>query len=209
MNSNNFVAIIKYGGNTSSISHALNRIGVRSALVEDIHDPNLKLATHLILPGVGAAPRAMRILKNTGLYSFVADSINSNMPILGICLGMQLLFNSSNEGGVRTKGFGHFNGQISRLVPSLTHKVPNVGWRKIDIQKNSKLFNGLPNPFEFYFINAFGVIFDGQDFVTSITKHRDEVCASVESNKILGVQFHPELSGEHGLQLLSNFISEV
>jgi len=206
MSKDYFVAIIKYGGNTHSISQALGRIGVKSAVIQSPHDTKLNFATHIILPGVGAAPSAMRQLQVSGLNQFLVGAISSNIPILGICLGMQLLFESSSEGGVQTRGLGVFSGHISKLKTSSVHKVPNVGWRTLSMKNSTKMFDHVPEPYEFFFINAFGSVFEEQHFVTSVTQHSVSICASVELKRTLGVQFHPELSGENGLQFLSNFI---
>ena len=203
----NIIAIINHGtGNIKSISYAIHSLGEDMKIVNSAAD--LKGASHIIIPGVGHFGAAMKSLKNTHLDQAIHEHITNHTPILGICLGMQLLFESSEEGGCN--GFNLFPGGVVKKQPSNKSKfrIPNVGWVKIDPIEYSGLFVGIdPDDLIFYFANTYGVKYDVSEYATSIYNFEDHFIASVQKDNIYGTQFHPEKSGKVGLSLLKNFIN--
>lgn len=156
------------------------------------------------MPGVGSFSVAMNHIKRLNIDKYLIEAVLvKNKPILGICLGMQLMCKSSSEGGINM-GLGFINGTVQRLDES-NFKVPHIGFNQVSFNKNSKLFNDLNNLSDFYFVHSFKVISDNE-INQSICDYGGKFIASYEKDNIAGVQFHPELSQTHGLKLLSNFI---
>ncbi|MFT5336680.1 MAG: glutamine amidotransferase [Luteibaculaceae bacterium] len=187
------VGIIEYtGGNATSVKWALDAIGVPNILSSD---PDvLSQCDRLIFPGVGAAPSAKKGLEVNGLWSFVQTW---NKPFLGICLGMQLLFDGSDEGN--TTGLGVMQGKVEQL--SGPRKV-NMGWRKLE-NTEGPLFAGIPKEAMFYFVHQFANLKSVNQIGMSL--FGSPFSAAVQNKSFFGVQFHPEKSGKNGLQLLKNF----
>jgi glutamine amidotransferase len=198
------IVIIDYGmGNIKSIIGALKYLGVRKIIVSDKLS-DISSADKLILPGVGSFSVAMNHIKRLNIDKYLIEAVLvKNKPILGICLGMQLMCKSSSEGGINM-GLGFINGTVQRLDES-NFKVPHIGFNQVSFNKNSKLFNDLNNLSDFYFVHSFKVISDNE-INQSICDYGGKFIASYEKDNIAGVQFHPELSQTHGLKLLSNFI---
>lgn len=193
------IAIIDYKmGNLKSVKNALDSLGLESVITSD-KDVILK-ADKVILPGVGAFKDAMEIIKQEGLDEVIKEVVKSSKPLLGICLGFQLLFEKSYEFG-ECEGLGLLKGEIKHLDVPL--KVPHVGWNSLMIKPNSKLLKNL-NQNYVYFVHSYYLDSD-EDFVSSYTEYGVKLAVSVEKDNIYGCQFHPEKSGEIGLKILKNF----
>lgn len=193
------IAIADYGiGNLRSVQKAFNKLGYDAIITGD--KAVIESASHVVLPGVGAFADAINLLKTTGLDKVIIAEANKGKPILGICLGMQLLFESSSESGVH-EGLGLIKGKITRFDIDL--KVPQVGWNSVKVAKPSKILKNVDGEY-FYFVHSFCAA-DINDETCGITDYSVEFTSAVEKNNIFGVQFHPEKSGESGLKILKNF----
>lgn len=193
------IAIADYGiGNLRSVQKAFNKLGYDAIITGD--KAVIESASHVVLPGVGAFADAINLLKTTGLDKVIIAEANKGKPILGICLGMQLLFESSSESGVH-EGLGLIKGKITRFDIDL--KVPQVGWNSVKVAKSSKILKNVDGEY-FYFVHSFCAA-DINDETCGITDYSVEFTSAVEKNNIFGVQFHPEKSGESGLKILKNF----
>lgn len=193
------IAIADYGiGNLRSVQKAFNKLGYDAIITGD--KAVIESASHVVLPGVGAFADAINLLKTTGLDKIIIAEAKKGKPILGICLGMQLLFESSSESGVH-EGLGLIKGKITRFNIDL--KVPQVGWNSVKVAKSSKILNNVDGEY-FYFVHSFCAAEINED-TCGITDYSVEFTSAVEKNNIFGVQFHPEKSGESGLKILKNF----
>lgn len=196
------IAILDYGmGNLRSVEKALEHVGVNAPIVskpEDVH-----AADGLILPGVGAFPEAMRRIRDARYDELIGAFLADGKPVLGICLGMQLLFESSSEheGGW---GLGLLQGRIDALDAG-DLKVPQLGWNEVRWTRSSALTEGLPNPGYFYFANSYSARVVSRDDVLGESDYGAPFTAVVERHPLYGAQFHPEKSSAHGLRMLSNF----
>ncbi len=191
------IAIIDYGaGNVASVANAVNMISNDYKIT--CNETDLLKASKIIFPGVGEASSAIKKLHKLNLYSMLRIC---KKPLLGICLGMQLMAEHSKEGNVM--GLGLFPGSTEVFDNTVT-KVPHMGWNSIDIRKESKLLNGIGSGEKFYFANSYYLPLN--DCTTSVTNHKIDFAASIEVGNLYGVQFHPEKSGEAGLKILKNFI---
>jgi glutamine amidotransferase len=199
------ITIIDYGmGNVKSIIGALKYLKVEEIKVssksEDIYSSD-----KLILPGVGSFPVAMKNIRDLGLENYLTEAIQiKKIPVLGICLGMQLLGNSSLERGFN-KGLGFIDGEVEQINNSV-FKVPHVGFNQVDSNVESILYKGLNNLSDFYFVHSFKMQ-SKNNICQSTCLYGSNFIASFEVNNIFGVQFHPELSQKNGLTLLENFIN--
>ncbi len=191
------VLVLDYGmGNLRSVEKALEHVGARAAIGAD--PDQVRAADGLILPGVGAFPRAMERIRATGLDELIAERAAAGTPILGICLGLQLLFDRSDELG-GAAGLGLLPGPVTALdAPGL--KVPHIGWSPVRWERDSRLAAGTP----FYFVHTFAARPAGDDLLGSAEYGERFACAA-ERDNVFGVQFHPEKSSAAGLRLLSNF----
>lgn len=203
------MVIIDYGmGNHVSVRAAIQYLG---ADAEISSDPDvIGKADKLILPGVGSFFKAMENIQRNNLFEVIHDSVNKRMtPILGICLGMQLLGLSSTEDGL-SAGFGFIGCLVERFndstIPNL--KVPHVGFDVVSIIKASKLLNGLDSEVDFYFTHSYRLAFDGQPYAVGTCFHGEPFIAAFEQGHICGTQFHPEKSQTNGLITLKNFIEK-
>ncbi len=198
------IAIIDYGmGNLRSVQKALEHAGASTSIVT-FQDQILK-ADKLVLPGVGAMKPAMDRLKELGIIDPIRTFISTGKPFLGICLGYQLLFDSSTEGG-DVKGLGILHGSVERFPSSV--KVPQMGWNQIAIvQKNCPMYAGIENGAAVYFCHSFYVKPKDPAAVATTTDYGIMYASSIVSGNIWGVQFHPEKSQSVGLKLLENFVS--
>ena len=197
------IALIDYGaGNLHSVQHALDYIGCESCITSDAKV--LMEADAAILPGVGSFGHAMECLQNANLVQPVLDFIHSGKPFLGICLGLQLLFEESEESpGV--KGLGVFQGKIQLIPGGWDLKVPHIGWNSLDIKQNDGLFQNIaPEPYV-YFVHSYYLEAEDEQIVKASTDYVTHIHASVESGNVFACQFHPEKSGDVGLQILKNF----
>jgi len=199
------IGIVDYNmGNLASVQNAFDKLGSK-AVVES--DPNkLKEYDKLLLPGVGAFGDAMEHLKQNGMDEAIIEYTNSGKPILGICLGMQLLFNKSSEFG-DSKGLGLIEGEVVAFDKTrFDHplKVPHMGWNEMFIQKETPLFKALNDPY-LYFVHSYHAVCDDA-FVIGKSYYGYEFVSAVNRENIYGIQPHPEKSHDHGIKILSNFI---
>lgn len=195
-----YTAIVDYGvGNLHSIANAMEYLGLETLVTGDAAD--LERANAIILPGVGAFPDATEKLSATGLDR-VLRTQSAKKPMLGICLGMQLLFHGSDE--VRpSKGLGLISGWVDRIATE--RKLPHIGWNSLTFENNSPIFKGLSDGVYVYFVHSFCGLVQHQENVTARTDYGTSIVAAVGRDNVFGCQFHPEKSGEVGLQILRNF----
>lgn len=194
------IAVIDYGmGNLRSVQKAFEYIGQNALITDKAAD--LKSADRIVLPGVGAFKDAMNALNATGLTPVLKEEIAKGKPFLGICLGMQMLFDKSYEDG-EYEGLGLIKGEVVRFQTKL--KVPHIGWNKLDIQKTTPLFSGIDD-LNFYFVHSYHASKCRLEDVETTCDYDYEFVASVNKDNVWGVQFHPEKSGDTGLKLLTNF----
>ncbi|MBD3842212.1 MAG: imidazole glycerol phosphate synthase subunit HisH [Campylobacterales bacterium] len=199
------IAIVDYNmGNLASVYNACKLIDAKAQIIQDPHE--IKNFSKVILPGVGAYADAMEHLQKTGMDQAVIEFASSGKPIIGICLGMQLLFDSSEEFG-HTKGLGLIPGVVVPFDKSKmdmeNHKVPHMGWNKI-FNKPNKLFEGLENPY-LYFVHSFHAVCEDQ-YTIGTTHYGYDFTSAVNKQNIYGFQPHPEKSHDNGIKILKNFI---
>jgi glutamine amidotransferase len=198
------IGIVDHGmGNRRSVEKALERVGARVALTAD-HDA-LRAADGLVVPGVGAFAAAMRAMRELGLDELVVERAGEGTPVLGLCLGMQLLFDASTElGGDR--GLGLLAGRVVALqAPEL--KVPHIGWNEVTFARSSPLLEGLGEHAAFYHVHSFVAMPDEEGDVLGRGDYGGPFTSIVGRGEVYGVQFHPEKSSAAGLALLANFTS--
>jgi glutamine amidotransferase len=198
------VAILNYGmGNLTSATMALEHVG---ASVEVTNDPALVRVAHaVVLPGVGAFPKAMEAVRRLGLDELIHERRDAGVPILGICLGMQLLFDSSTEMGGAT-GIGLLPGTVEPL-DAAGLKIPQIGWNPVRWREGSVLGGGLGDESPMYHVHSFAVKPADPSIVAGTATYGNEFVSAVEEGDVFGVQFHPEKSSRDGLALLRNFVN--
>jgi glutamine amidotransferase len=200
------ITIIDYKtGNLGSIRNILKRIGEESVVTSDRDE--IAKSTKIILPGVGAFDTGMRNLMELDLVGILNEKVKTEkIPVLGICLGMQLLSEGSEEGSL--KGLGWIKGENRRFnfKNSIDYKIPHMGWNFIQQHKESNLFNDMYSDARFYFVHAYYFKSNAQSDVLTTTNYEIEFTSSVEQGNIMGVQFHPEKSHKFGMKLLKNFV---
>ena len=197
------IAIIDYdAGNLKSVEKALQFLGQECVITRDFHE--IKKADKVILPGVGSFGDAMSQLRKFELDKVIHEVAAEQKPFLGICLGLQLLFEGSEESdGV--EGLHLLDGEIIRIPEQEGLKIPNIGWNSLDLQNNGRLFENLNgNPFV-YFVHSYYLKAREESIVKATIEYSTHIHASVEKDNIFACQFHPEKSGTVGLQILSNF----
>ena len=197
------IAIIDYdAGNLKSVEKALQFLGQECVITRDFHE--IKKADKVILPGVGSFGDAMSQLRKFQLDKVIHEVAAEQKPFLGICLGLQLLFEGSEESeGV--EGLHLLDGEILRIPEQEGLKIPNIGWNSLDLQNNGRLFENLNgNPFV-YFVHSYYLKAREESIVKATIEYSTHIHASVEKDNIFACQFHPEKSGTVGLQILSNF----
>ena len=197
------IAIIDYdAGNIKSVEKALQALGEETVLTRD--RDCLLAADKVILPGVGSFGDAMENLKNFGLIPVIHEIVERNVPFLGTCLGLQLLFERSEESpGV--EGLGILPGEILRIPKGEGRKIPHMGWNSLELVGNGRLFQGLPEEPYVYFVHSYYLKASDPEIVTAVTRYGAEIHASVEKNNVFACQFHPEKSSATGLKILKNF----
>jgi len=197
------IAIIDYGvGNLFSIACSLKAIGQEVIVTGNAEE--IRKADKLILPGVGAFPDAIKKLKADGLDKVVIEEAKKGKPLLGICLGMQMLFEKSYEFG-ESNGLSLIKGNVKEIKPLIGDlKVPHIGWNSLSFTKDSKLFKYIKEGDYVYFVHSFSAQ-DCEKSVTSTTDYGAVLTATVENGNVYGAQFHPEKSGEVGLKILKAF----
>ncbi|KNF10168.1 imidazole glycerol phosphate synthase subunit HisH [Gottschalkia purinilytica] len=194
------ISIIDYGvGNLNSVHKALLRLGFESNITNNINDINNSKA--IILPGVGAFNDAMKNLKETEVIECISENVNKGKPLLGICLGMQLLYEKSFEDGV-WEGLGFLKGEVVRFDENV--KIPHMGWNRLKINQNNEILKYVNENDYVYFVHSYYVKPNGDELV-AYTDYGVKVPGIVAKDNIYGMQFHPEKSGDVGLKLLKAF----
>lgn len=197
------IAIIDYdAGNLKSVEKALKSLGQETIVSRD--SSVIKAADKVILPGVGSFGDAMNNLDHFNLVDTIKDIAEGGKPFLGICLGLQLLFERSDE-TPGAEGLSILPGEILRIPPSDGLKIPHMGWNSINIKDNARLFNGVPDNSYVYFVHSYYLKASDEDIVAATTEYSTHIHASVEKNNIFACQFHPEKSSDIGLRILNNF----
>lgn len=198
------VAIIDYdAGNVKSVEKAIEALGCEAVITRE---PEIICgASHVILPGVGAFGDAMEKINRYELLPVIKEVIAKGTPFLGICLGLQMLFESSEESpGV--KGLGLFKGQIKRIPAKEGLKIPHIGWNSLEFPKEGRLFRGLPKEAYVYFVHSYYLEAEDKAIVAATTEYGTHIHAAVEKDNVFACQFHPEKSSVAGLQILRNFL---
>lgn len=198
------IAIIDYGaGNLHSVQNALSFLGAESMITGN--KEQILNADKMILPGVGAFGDAMACLREAKLDTVAAEAEALDIPLLGICLGLQLLFEGSAESpGVG--GLGLFKGTCRRIPQKEHLKIPHIGWNSLEITKESKLLHGLGDAPYVYFVHSYYVVPENPDELSAYTEYGTRLGVAAERGSIFATQFHPEKSGKTGLQILKNFM---
>jgi imidazole glycerol-phosphate synthase subunit HisH len=196
------IAILDYGmGNLRSAEKAFEHVGALAPITRD-HDA-VRAADGVVLPGVGAFPKAMVAVRELGLDELLRERRAAGVPILGICLGMQLLYESTDEHG-GAEGIGLLPGHVELLdAPGL--KIPHIGWNPVAWRRESDIADGLPDPCAFYHVHSYAKRAVDDDEVVGVASYGSEFASVVASDGVYGTQFHPEKSGPDGLRLLRNF----
>ncbi len=200
------IAIIDYeGGNLTSVQRAVKHVGFDSVITRDPSE--IATAERLIFPGVGAAGASMEVLTNTGLTEVVTEEVvNKKKPFLAICIGIQILFEHSEEDDVDCLGF--FKGEVKRFpehAPQGDIKIPQIGWNQVTQTRSHPIFAGVPNQTEFYFVNSYYCVPQAPDVTIGETDYGLRFTCSVACQNIVATQFHLEKSGPAGLRMLKNF----
>lgn len=199
------IAIIDYGaGNLHSVKNALDFLGAESIVTGDRGE--ILKADKVILPGVGAFGDAMKCLENSGLIETVRETAKSGKPFLGICLGLHLLFEESEE-SPDVKGLGIFKGRIVKIPDNGNLKIPHMGWNSINVTKDSKILKNIGSEPYVYFVHSYYVKADDENIVSAYTEYGEKLGIAVEQDNIFATQFHPEKSGDTGMEILRNFIN--
>lgn len=198
------ISIIDYdAGNIKSVEKAFLYLGEKPVLTRDADE--ILASDHIVLPGVGAFGDAMYKLNSYGLADVIKKAVAGKIPLLGICLGMQLLFESSEESpGV--KGLSVLDGEILRIPAKPDLKIPHIGWNSLNFPNPGVLFKGLPENSYVYFVHSYYLKAKDPGIVKATAEYGVNIHASVEKENIFGCQFHPEKSSEVGLKILKNFM---
>jgi glutamine amidotransferase len=196
------IAIVDYGaGNLRSVVNAITKLGYQLKITSN---PSEVLnARAVILPGVGAAAYTMKSLRKLGLVSPICQLITDGRPFFGVCIGLQILFTGTEEGGWH-ECLGVIPGQVRKLPTRL--KVPHMGWNQVRQRASHPLFNGIPDEANFYFVHSYYVEPDDKSLVVADTEYGIPICSVIARGNLVATQFHPEKSGEFGLKMYYNFI---
>ncbi len=199
------IAIIDYGaGNLQSVKKAFDFIGAESVITDN--PETINACDRILLPGVGSFGDAMDSMAKSGLVETVKQNALSGKPFLGICLGLQLLFEESEESpGV--KGLGIFKGKIKKFSSDMGLKIPHIGWNSLEIKQKDTLFKNVPENSYVYFVHSYYLHAEDENDIATVTNYGIDFHSAVGKNNIFATQFHPEKSGDVGLQILKNFAS--
>ena len=198
------IAIIDYQmGNLRSVQKAFERVGHAAAVTSD--PAVIAQAEKLVLPGVGAFADAMAELKRRELIEPILEGIDAGKPFLGICLGLQLLFERSYEDGEHA-GLGVIPGEVKKFDIPSEFKVPHMGWNSVDWPRRPPIFRGLDEGSHFYFVHSYYVAPAEESVVAGVASYPEPFCAAIWRDNLFATQFHPEKSQRHGLTLLNNFL---
>lgn len=199
------IAIVDYGmGNLRSVQRAFEYVGAKAVVTA--HQETIESAAAVVLPGVGAFGKAMSNLERAGLADVIRQVIAQGRPFLGICLGLQLLFEESEEMG-QHRGLGVFGGKVKRF--EIGYKVPHIGWNQIHIQRASPLLEGVADGSYAYFVHSYHVAPADPEIVLTTTDYEIDYASIVGRDNVFGIQFHPEKSQAVGLRILRNFTALV
>ena len=198
------IAIINYGaGNLRSVAKAFERIGYPGVVTTD---PRVvATADAVVLPGVGAALDTMTNLHARGMVEAIHDTVAKDRPFFGVCIGLQVLFDASEEGGAECLGV--LPGRVRRLATGL--KIPHMGWNQVDVSREHPLFSGIPNGSNFYFVHSYCAEPADPSVVLGRTEYGEKFCSAVARGNLVGTQFHPEKSGSLGPQVYVNFVERI
>ncbi len=197
------IAIIDYQmGNLRSVQKGFERIGCEATITSD--PAVLAKASKVVLPGVGAFADAITELKRRDLVAPIREAIENKKPFLGICLGLQLLFDCSYEGGEH-EGLGIVPGEVRRFDVPREFKVPHMGWNQVHTRRESPLFAGIEDQTHFYFVHSYYVVPKDETVVAGVAEYPDPFCAMICRDNLFATQFHPEKSQSAGLKVLQNF----
>ncbi len=200
------VAVVDYGmGNLRSVANALEAAGAEARVTASADDVNR--ASHIVLPGVGAFRACIDGLRATGLIDALDDAVRRRgAPFLGICVGMQLLAEDSDEGG-RVTGLGWIPGHVRRFDERLAGRVPHMGWNDVEPEDGAAMFRGIRHP-TFFFVHSYFLPADGQPALAGRCEYGGTFAAAIASGNMWATQFHPEKSQQNGLRLLQNFLDQ-
>ena len=204
------IAIIDYkAGNLRSVQKALEECGATARITADAED--ISAADGVVFPGQGACDASMLSIRERGLFEIIRHSIDSGKPFLGVCLGLQLLLESSEEG--EEPCLAILKGRTKRLPPEKTDqvglKIPHMGWNNVSLSIQHPVFEGIPNDSYFYFVHSYYADPEDKDIVAGVTNYGIDFCSAVAWDNVAAVQFHPEKSGAVGLRLYRNFLTLV
>ena len=204
------IAIIDYkAGNLRSVQKALEECGASARITADAKD--IIAADGVVFPGQGACDASMLSIRERGLFEIIRHSIDSGKPFLGVCLGLQLLLESSEEG--EEPCLAILKGSTKRLPPEKTEqvglKIPHMGWNSVSLSVQHPVFEGIPNDSYFYFVHSYYADPEDKDIVAGVTNYGIDFCSAVAWDNVAAVQFHPEKSGAVGLRLYRNFLTLV
>lgn len=201
------VAIINYGmGNLNSVRRSFEEVGADAVVVN--HPSTLYEVDRIVLPGVGSFAEGMAHLNQGGWVSALHDVVNlHNKPLLGICLGMQMLASKGYEGD-ETKGLGFISGEVKRIdLLGCNERIPHMGWNEVRYKTKNVMFDSIPDASDFYFVHSYAFVPTNLDNLIATVDYGCELTAVISNNHVFGCQFHPEKSSKAGRQLLSNFMS--
>lgn len=205
------IAVVDYGmGNLRSVSKALAHVAPDETIVVTSNPAEIASASRVVFPGQGAMPDCMRELESRGLRDAVVDAAKDK-PFLGICIGLQLLFEHSEEGDA--KGLGVFSGNVKRFANNLKDaqgqklKVPHMGWSRVAQTQQHALWHDIPDGERFYYVHSYYVVPDETATIAGETDYPDTFAGAIAQDNVFAVQFHPEKSAQAGLQLLTNFVN--
>ncbi len=197
------IAIIDYGmGNLASVQNAFRKVGYDTLITSDPND--ILQADKVVLPGVGAFQDAINNLCKRGVDKTLFEIVDRQIPLLGICLGLQLLFTESEENGLH-RGLNIIPGRVTRFDLPAEFKVPQIGWNSVTINPASRLLAGIPSGSYFYFVHSYYVVPDDESVAAARTDYGVNFVSAIEKGAIMATQFHPEKSSELGLRILRNF----
>ncbi len=200
------VAIIDYGaGNLQSVKKALDFIGTESVITGSKNEINA--ASHIILPGVGSFADAMSCIRERDLEDTIKQAADGSKYFLGICLGLQLLFSSSEE-SPNVKGLGVFDGEIVTIPRNIGLKVPHIGWNSVELKQRNGIFENINDNSYFYFVHSYYLKNAPEEIVAGVTEYGVPIQCAVQKGRVCATQFHPEKSGEAGIALLRNFVNQ-
>ncbi|MBD5643034.1 imidazole glycerol phosphate synthase subunit HisH [Clostridium botulinum] len=195
------ISIVDYGmGNLKSVENALDFLGIKSVITSEREV--ILNSDGVILPGVGAFPDAINNIKRDGIDKVLKEAVKKDKPLLGICLGMQLLFEESEE--IKScRGLGFLKGKIEKMKVNL--KIPHIGWNNLSFCKDSPILNGIKEDSYVYYVHSYCAKIEEEGILNAYSQYEIEVPGIVSKSNIYGIQFHPEKSGDIGLKILSNF----